>query len=101
MSKVYEKESSDLLYKAIVALKDEDECRRFLDDLCTVSELKAMEQRMEVAMLLDEGLIYSDILARTGASSATISRVNRCLHYGAEGYQAIIPRLKEAEGNKG
>lgn len=97
MSKVYEKESSDLLYKAIVALKDEEECRRFLEDLCTVSELKAMEQRMEVAMLLDEGLIYSDILSRTGASSATISRVNRCLHYGAQGYQTIIPRLKEAE----
>ena len=54
-----------------------------------------MEQRMEVAMLLDEGLIYSDILEKTGASSATISRVNRCLHYGAEGYQRVIPRLKE------
>ncbi len=98
MSKVYEKASSDTLYQAIVALKDVDECRRFLQDLCTVSELKAMEQRMEVAMLLDEGLIYSDILERTGASSATISRVNRCLHYGAEGYQTIIPRLKEKQG---
>lgn len=97
MSKVYEKSSSDTLYKAIVSLKDIDECRRFLQDLCTVSELKAMEQRMEVAMLLDEGLIYSDILDRTGASSATISRVNRCLHYGADGYQAIIPRLKEKQ----
>ena len=71
-----------------------EECRNFLQDLCTVSELKAMEQRMEVAMLLDDGLIYSDILERTGASSATISRVNRCLHYGAEGYHTVIPRLK-------
>jgi len=52
---------------------------------------------MEVAMLLDQGLIYSDILERTGASSATISRVNRCLHYGADGYQAVIPRLKERQ----
>lgn len=95
MSKVFEKESSDTLYHAITALKDVDECRRFLQDLCTVSELKAMEQRMEVAMLLDEGLIYSDILERTGASSATISRVNRALHYGADGYKTIIPRLKE------
>ena len=69
----------------------------FFQDLCTVSELKAMEQRMEVAMLLDQGLIYSDILERTGASSATISRVNRCLHYGADGYQAVIPRLKERQ----
>ena len=90
MSKFLDKEASDTLYRAILTLKDEDECRRFLQDLCTVSELKAMEQRMEVAML-----IYSDILEKTGASSATISRVNRCLHYGAEGYQRVIPRLKE------
>ena len=94
MSKFLDKPSSDTLYHAIVALKNEDECRKFLQDLCTVSELKAMEQRMEVAMLLDDGLIYSEILERTGASSATISRVNRCLHYGAEGYRTIIPRLK-------
>ena len=80
---------------AIASLKDAEECKRFLQDLCTVSELKAMEQRMEVAMLLDQGLIYSEILERTGASSATISRVNRCLHYGANGYRTVIPRLKE------
>ena len=97
MSKFLEKESSDTLYRAIVSLQDVDECRRFFQDLCTVSELKAMEQRMEVAMLLDQGLIYSDILERTVASSATISRVNRCLHYGADGYQAVIPRLKERQ----
>ena len=97
MSKFLEKESSDTLYRAIVSLQDVDECRRFFQDLCTVSELKAMEQRMEVAMLLDQGLIYSDILERTCASSATISRVNRCLHYGADGYQAVIPRLKERQ----
>lgn len=97
MSKFLEKESSDTLYRAIVSLQDVDECRRFFQDLCTVSELKAMEQRMEVAMLLDQGLIYSDILERTSASSATISRVNRCLHYGADGYQAVIPRLKERQ----
>lgn len=95
MSKFLDKPASDTLYRAIVTLQTEDECRRFFQDLCTVSELKAMEQRMDVAMLLDEGLIYSDILERTGASSATISRVNRCLHYGADGYQTVIPRLKE------
>jgi TrpR-related protein YerC/YecD len=94
MSKFLDKPASDTLYHAIVALKDEEECRLFLQDLCTVSELKAMEQRMDVAMLLDEGLIYSEILERTGASSATISRVNRCLHYGTGGYQQIISRLK-------
>ena len=94
MSKFLDKPSSDTLYRAIVSLQNEYECRKFLQDLCTVSELKAMEQRMEVAMLLDDGLIYSEILERTGASSATISRVNRCLHYGADGYRTVIPRLK-------
>ena len=94
MSKFLDKPASDTLYRAIILLQTEEECRNFLQVLCTVSELKAMEQRMEVAMLLDDGLIYSDILERTGASSATISRVNRCLHYGAEGYHTVIPRLK-------
>ncbi|MEA4933304.1 MAG: YerC/YecD family TrpR-related protein [Lawsonibacter sp.] len=94
MSKFLDKPFTDTLYQAIASIKDEEECRKFLQDLCTVSELKAMEQRMEVAMLLDQGLIYSEILERTGASSATISRVNRCLHYGADGYRTIIPRLK-------
>ena len=97
MSKFLDKPDSDTLYTAIMALQSEDECRRFFQDLCTVSELKALEQRIDVAMLLDDGLIYSDILERTGASSATISRVNRCLHYGSEGYKAVIPRLKETE----
>ena len=72
-----------------------EECRAFLQDLCTISELRALEPRMEVAMLLDEGHIYSSILARTGVSSATISRVNRCLRYGAGGYQSVIPRLRK------
>lgn len=97
MSKFYDKPSSDLLYQAMLKLQSVEECREFLQDLCTVSELKAMEQRMEVAMLLDDGLIYSEILERTGASSATISRVNRCLHYGANGYRTILPRLKEQQ----
>ena len=101
MSKFLDKPESNTLYRAIVALKDEEECHRFLQDLCTVSELKAMEQRINVAMLLDEGLIYSEILERTGASSATISRVNRCLHYGADGYRTVIPRLREKQGKEG
>ena len=95
MSKFLDKKSSDALYRAIVSIQNEEECRSFLEDLCTVSELKAMAQRMDVAMLLDEGLIYSEILEKTGASSATISRVNRCLHYGAGGYRSVIPRLRE------
>ena len=95
MSKFLDKQSSDALYRAIVSIQDEEECRKFLEDLCTVSELKAMAQRIDVAILLDKGLIYSEILYKTGASSATISRVNRCLHYGAGGYQAVVPRLRE------
>ena len=89
------REQNDTLYQAILSLKNLDECRRFFQDLCTVSELRAMEQRMEVALLLDEGFIYNDILDRTGTSSATISRVNRALLYGEDGYQTVIPRLKE------
>ena len=87
------KESGDLLYKALLSLENIEECRHFLQDLCTVAELCAMEQRIEVAGYLHEGMIYNDILERTGASSATISRVNRCLRYGAEGYQTVLPRV--------
>ncbi|MCI6991382.1 MAG: YerC/YecD family TrpR-related protein [Clostridiales bacterium] len=86
-------DEQDLLYESLLQLKNVEECRRFMEDLCTVTELKAMRQRIEVAMYLRDGLIYQDILKRTGASSATISRVNRCLQYGAEGYQTVLPRL--------
>lgn len=82
-----------LLFEAILSLRDQEECRAFFQDLCTVAELRAMAQRLEVAQLLDEGLIYNDILKRTGASSATISRVNRALQYGADGYKTVLPRL--------
>lgn len=88
-------EHDSLLFEAILALKDQDECRAFFQDLCTVAELRAMAQRLEVAQLLDQGLIYNDILQRTGASSATISRVNRALQYGADGYKTILPRLSK------
>ena len=88
-------EQIDLLYKAVLALKTPAECRAFFQDLCTVAELRAMAQRLEVAQLLDKGLIYNDILQRTGASSATISRVNRALQYGADGYKTVLPRLKK------
>jgi TrpR-related protein YerC/YecD len=96
MMKNAAKERRSSLYEAILTLKDLDECEKFFEDLCTVAELRAMEQRFEVAILLNEGMIYNDILERTGASSATISRVNRSLHYGADGYQAVLPRLKGA-----
>lgn len=86
-------EQSSLLFEAILTLRDQEECRAFFQDLCTMAELKAMAQRLEVAQLLDQGLIYNDILQRTGASSATISRVNRALQYGADGYKTVLPRL--------
>ena len=86
MVKIGKKEKSDQLYTAILQLKDEQECYDFFQDLCTVSELRAMEQRFEVASLLDDGMIYNDILERTGASSATISRVNRSSSYGTGAY---------------
>lgn len=83
------------LYRAMMKLQTPEECYRFFEDLCTVSELKAMEQRYEVAKLLDEGMVYNEILEKTGASSATISRVNRCLNYGADGYRVILDRMGE------
>ena len=88
-------DQTELLYQAILALESPEECRAFFQDLCTVAELRAMAQRLEVAQLLDDGLIYNDILQRTGASSATISRVNRALQYGADGYKAVLPKLKK------
>ena len=94
-SKIGKKEKNDRLYKAILTLETEEECYNFFQDLCTVSELRSMEQRYEVATLLNDGMIYNDILERTGASSATISRVNRALQYGADGYKAVLPRIKK------
>ena len=85
------------LYRAILKLENPEECYRFFVDLCTVSELKAMEQRYEVAKLLNQGMIYNDILEQTGASSATISRVNRSLNYGTDTYRALFERLKADE----
>ena len=95
MSKASDKVNSQELYRAILSLKDEDECRRFFKDLCTISELRAIEQRYDVAVLLDQGMVYSDILEATGASSATISRVNRALNYGEDGYKDVLRRMRE------
>ena len=77
MNKQHKKPRCDDMYRAILTLKTVDECKQFFDDLCTVTELQAMEQRYQVAQYLDAGLIYNDILEKTGASSATISRVRR------------------------
>ncbi len=89
------------MYQAILSLKTEEECRKFMEDLCSITEIMAMEQRFEVAKLLNEGLIYNAIMEQTGASSAIISRVNRSLQYGAGGYGIVFDRLKQAEGEPG
>jgi len=89
-------EYTDNLFKAILQLRTIEECYKFFEDICTISELKALAQRLEVARMLDEGHIYDDIVAKTGASTATISRVKRCLNYGADGYKIVLARLKEA-----
>jgi TrpR-related protein YerC/YecD len=83
------------LFSAILELRDADECFRFFDDLCTVGELKAMAQRYQVACLVLEGAKYDDIEQRTGASSATISRVKRFVEYGAGGYGLVYGRLRD------
>ena len=93
MNKHIKKERCDEMYQAILSLKTVEECRQFFDDLCTLTELQAMEQRFQVAVLLHQGLIYNDILEKTGASSATISRVNRSLNYGNDSYREVFERL--------
>ena len=96
-SKIAKKDKSDRLYQAILTLETEEECYNFFQDLCTISELRSMEQRYEVATLLNDGMIYNDILEKTGASSATISLVNRSLNYGTDAYRTIFARLAEEE----
>ena len=97
MNKLPKKPRNEKMYEAILSLQSVDECMRFFDDLCTVTELMAMEQRFQVAICLNQGMIYNDILAETGASSATISRVNRSLQYGKDGYAIVFDRIKEQE----
>lgn len=87
----------DALFEAILLLRSVDECYAFFEDICTVGELKAIAQRLQVAKMLDAGQTYDEIAAQTGMSSATISRIKRCLHYGADGYRLILERLKARE----
>ncbi len=100
MNKLPRKQRCEEMYDAILTLKTKEECMKFFSDLCSISELMAMEQRYQVASCLDDGMIYNDILELTGASSATISRVNRSLQYGAGGYDIVFPRIKSREEKK-
>ena len=90
-----EDEQIDGLFVAIQQLETKEDFYRFFEDISTVSEIKALAQRMEVAKMLDQERTYTDIANKTGASTATISRVKRCLNYGADGYQLVLKRLKE------
>ena len=86
---------TDLLMKAILTLKNEEDAYRFFEDLCTIPEIKSISQRLEVAYLLDKKETYQKIADETGASSATISRVNRSLIYGADGYRRVLEAMGE------
>ena len=85
------------LFEAIVSLEAPEECGLFFEDICTVKEVQAMAQRLAVAKALDAGQNYNEVCAETGASSATISRVNRCLLYGGGGYRTVLRRMKEKQ----
>ncbi|MFR1518564.1 MAG: YerC/YecD family TrpR-related protein [Clostridia bacterium] len=85
-------QEKDKLYEAILSLESAEDCRRFFEDLCTINEINAMAQRLEVAVLLNQGETFNQIVDKTGASTATISRVNRCLKYGAGGYRSILSK---------
>ena len=91
------KSDVDELYRAVLSLENEKECALFFEDLCTINEIISLSQRLSVAKKLDEGKTFSNITAETGASSATIGRVNRCLSYGNGGYKTIIEKLKAGE----
>lgn len=84
----------DALFDAVLLLRDRSECYRFFEDVCTISELKSIAQRFDVARKLDEGVTYQEISQQLGASTATISRVNRALAYGAGGYRLLLDRIR-------
>lgn len=93
-------EQADLLMKAILQLESAEDAYRFFEDICTIAEVKSMAQRLEVAVLLRQHVTYQEIARQTGASSATISRVNRALLYGADGYNRVLDMLEDADEHK-
>lgn len=93
MTKKFDDKSIKTLFRALLSLETEEECGAFLEDLCTITEIKSMAQRLEVAQLLNDKVVYTEIAKRTGASTATISRVGRSLNYGTDGYKLVIERL--------
>lgn len=100
MSKQIRTEATDLLFDAILSLKDKAECYTFFEDICTINELMSLSQRFEVAKMLREQKTYLEIAEKTGASTATISRVNRSLNYGNDGYDMVFERIGEYKEKK-
>lgn len=90
-------ENIEFLYRSIVSLETVEDCKNFLHDICTASELQEMSRRLKAARMLSEGIVYSEIAAKTGLSTATISRVNHCLKYGNEGYHKVLEKMKLEE----
>lgn len=99
MNKKLRTEAVDTLLDAILSLETREECYQFFEDLCTVNEILSLSQRFEVAAMLRTGKTYLEIAEKTGASTATISRVNRSLNYGSDGYELVFGRMKESAGN--
>ncbi len=96
----YRSESIDRLFRAILTLESLEDCYAFFDDICTISELQDMAQRLDTAFLLNEGKSYQTISQQVGVSTATIGRVSRCLNYGKGGYRAVIEKLSKADSEK-
>ncbi|MBO5560357.1 MAG: helix-turn-helix domain-containing protein [Firmicutes bacterium] len=95
MNEKIKNEAADRLFDGILQLQTVEECYAFFEDICTIHEIQSLAQRFEVARMLQNGITYSEIAAKTGASTATISRVNRCLNYGEGGYKTVLERLGE------
>jgi len=100
MAKNYMDEKVEYLFRGILSLETMEDCRAFFEDLCTVKEITEMSRRLEAARMLDESKVYTEIAEETGLSTATISRVNRCLKYGSDGYARVLSRLAEKSGEE-
>ena len=97
MSMISDKEKKNInnFYKAVLSLKSKEDCELFFEDIATIKELLELSSRLEVAKMLDDGKVFNEISKETGASSATISRVNKCLHYGPGGYKLVLDKIKK------
>ena len=87
-------ENIEFLYRSIVSLENVEDCKNFFHDICTASELQERSRRLKAARMLSDGIVYSEIAAKTGLSTATISRVNHCLKYGNDGYHKVLEKMK-------